>query len=101
LFSFVKFLVAQNLARVEYSDCLLDWLEREMHPHFVAALTPRGRQLVELIHENEKELASRGVFTSSGNYHVAQEGIFKMDLITKWPRFDMIQNFQDSFKATK
>lgn len=35
-FGFVKFLLAQNLAQIDYADCLIDWVDREMQPHFVA-----------------------------------------------------------------
>ena len=45
-FGFVKFLLAQNLAQIDYLDCLIDWVDREMQPHFVAPLTSRGRALV-------------------------------------------------------
>jgi hypothetical protein len=40
LFDFVKFLLAQGLAQIDYSDCPIDWVERQMQPHFVAPLSP-------------------------------------------------------------
>lgn len=46
--AFVPFLVAQNLADVDIADCLIDRNVRQMLPHFVAPLTSRGRQLVQL-----------------------------------------------------
>jgi len=48
VFGFVKLLLAQNLAQIDYADCLIDWVDREIHPHFVAPLTSRGRALVAL-----------------------------------------------------
>lgn len=56
VFGFVKLLVAQNLAQIDYADCLIDWIDRQMQPHFVAPLTSRGRALVALIHEEERAI---------------------------------------------
>jgi len=56
LHSYVKFLIVQNLVKVDYSDYLIDWNERLMVPQFIAPLTARGRQLVINIRKNEKEL---------------------------------------------
>lgn len=59
-FDFVKFLLAQNLAQIDYADCLIDWMDRGMQPHFVAPLTFRGIALVALIHEMELSLIGEG-----------------------------------------
>jgi uncharacterized protein DUF4365 len=74
-FGFVKFLLAQNLAQIDYADCLIDWVDREMQPHFVAPLTSRGRALVSLIHKEEERLVAIAVMPVEGYLHVAQESI--------------------------
>ena len=56
LHNYVRFLIAQNLVKVDYSDYLLDWNERMMQPMFLAPLTTRGRDLVDYIREKEKDL---------------------------------------------
>ena len=93
MFAFVQFLIAQNLARIEFADCLIDWTDREMQPHFVAPLTSRGRSLVALIHQIEKEMVDSGALPDAGFIHVAQEAFFSMcrAFITRLPR---IQAFQ-------
>ncbi len=73
LFDYVKFLVSQDLAAVDFGDCLIDWQDRQMHPHFVAPLTSRGRQLVELIGFHEDRLRKSGLLNSQKGLRVAQE----------------------------
>lgn len=93
-FGFVKFLVAQDLAQIDYADCLIDWLDRMMHPHFVAPLTSRGRALVSLIHEQEFALVAAGKLPDEGGLHVAQEGFFGMVPESYMRRFARIHSFQ-------
>jgi len=92
-FGFVKFLLAQNLAQIDYSDCLIDWVDNEMQPHFVAPLTSRGRALVVLIQEEEARLVTRGVMPG-GRLHVAQESLFEMIPQSYFPRLPRIRQFQ-------
>ncbi len=98
-FDFVKFLIAQGLAQIDCSDCLIDWVDREMQPHFVAPLTSRGRALVSLIHKNESRLVSEGKLPDGAGLHVAQEGFFGMVLESYVRRFSRIRDFQDSIAA--
>lgn len=93
-FGFVKFLIAQDLAQIDYADCLIDWLDRMMHPHFVAPLTSRGRALVSLIHEQESALVAAGDLPDEGGLHVAQEGFFSMVPMSYMRRFPRIRGFQ-------
>lgn len=95
-FDFVKFLLAQNLAQIDYGDCLIDWVDREMQPHFVAPLTSRGRALVALIHEMEKRLIGEGKLADAGLVHVAQEGFFGMVPESYFRRFPLIEGFQSA-----
>ncbi|ACI58168.1 conserved hypothetical protein (plasmid) [Rhizobium leguminosarum bv. trifolii WSM2304] len=93
-FGFVRFLLAQNLAEVDYSDCLIDWIDREMQPHFVAPLTSRGRALVALIHRREARMVANGLMADGGGLRVAQEAFFKIDLLSCFARFPRIREFQ-------
>lgn len=94
LFDFVKFLIAQNLARVNFADCLIDWLDRQMQPHFVAPLTSRGREMVRLIHSIEAEMVASKRLPDAGFVHVAQEAFFKMVPASFSSRLPRIQMFQ-------
>ena len=94
MFEFVKFLVAQNLARVDFADCLVSWNDREMQPHFVAPLTSRGRSLVALIHQIEERAVNLGVLSDSGVIHVAQEAFFSINFVSLVSRLSRIQEFQ-------
>lgn len=93
-FDFVKFLLAQNLAQIDYADCLIDWVDREMQPHFVAPLTSRGRALVKLVHDKEQRLIAEGKMPDAGLVHVAQEGFFGMVPESYFRRFPLIREFQ-------
>ena len=96
-FDFVKFLLAQNLAHIDYADCLVDWMEYKMHPQFVAPLTSRGRSLVALIHNFEDLLTSSGVLEIEGGSRVAQEGVFEMLERSYSSRCNRIRRFQEVF----
>ena len=78
VFSYVQFLVAQDLADIDFGDCLIDWNDREMVPRFVAPLTRRGRDLVTLIGQKEDELRSAGVLPNMEFIRVAQEHLVQM-----------------------
>jgi hypothetical protein len=93
-FGFVKFLLAQGLAQVDYADCLIDWVDREMVPQFVAPLTSRGRALIKLIQEKEARLVEEGRMPVGNGYLVAQEGFFEMVPQSYAPRFSRIREFQ-------
>lgn len=98
-FGFVKFLVAQGLAHIDLSDCLIDWVDREMHPHFVAPLSSRGRALVRLIHQEEARLVAAGKMGDEGSLRVAQEAFFEMVPASYFRRFPRIRSFQDVFDS--
>jgi hypothetical protein len=69
LFSYSRFVVSQHLADVDFADCLIDWLDRELQPTFFAALTSRGRELVSVISEHEDR------FRETGSLHGHQAGV--------------------------
>ncbi|MBF0098849.1 MAG: DUF4365 domain-containing protein [Magnetococcales bacterium] len=94
LFGFISFLISQNLADINYSDCLVDWHEQQMQPHFVAPLTSRGRALVSRIGEIESSLVTKGYLNNGGGLHVAQEGFFEMLSISYSRRIPRIVEFQ-------
>lgn len=58
LHNYVKFVVSQNLARIEYDDYLIDYKERELQPIFLATITYRGEQFPDLVMEKEKSIIS-------------------------------------------
>lgn len=95
-FGFVRFLLAQDLAQIDFADCLIDWVDREMQPHFVAPLTSRGRALVDLIHTEEERLVSDGKLPDAGLLHVAQEGFFEMQPLSYFARLPRIRAFQQA-----
>lgn len=99
VFGFVKFLQAQNLAQIDYADCLIDWVDREMQPHFVAPLTQRGRKLVDLIFKAEARLVEEGKLPAGDRRHVAQEGFFEMGIHSYYPRLPLIRAFQQAVRG--
>ena len=93
LFDYVRFLVGQHLAAVDFADCLVDWIDREVHPHFVAPLTSRGRQLAARISELEDHFVSSGVLQDDGNLRIAQDGVFEMAPGSYFVRIPRISEF--------
>lgn len=101
LFDYIKVLIAQNLAEINFSDCLIDWTDRMMIPHFVAPLTLRGRSLVKLIRDKENDLVARGLLEDGNGLHVAQEGFFKMEKLSYFRRLPRIAKFQQLIQTGK
>lgn len=99
VFGFVKFLLAQGLAQIDYADCLIDWVDREMQPHFVAPLTSRGRALVSLIQKEEARLVAEGKLPDGDRLHAAQEGFFGMQPESYFRRLPRIREFQVAHSA--
>lgn len=56
LHNYTRFLISQNLAKIDYSDYLIDWNKRQMQPEYLVPLTSRGRSFLEYICEVEKDL---------------------------------------------
>ncbi|MBE7941052.1 DUF4365 domain-containing protein [Ramlibacter aquaticus] len=100
-FGFVKFLQAQGLAEINYSDCLIDWVDREMQPHFVAPLTSRGRAVVAAIHAEEAKLVAASELQDAGLLHVAQEGFFGMVPESYFRRLPRIREFQQAARRNQ
>lgn len=78
LFNYIKFIVHQNIADVDFSDCMIDWHDRQMQPSFMAPLTSRGKALVKLIHELECKLKSEGKIKNTEYLHAAQEAFVQV-----------------------
>ena len=70
-----------------------------MHPHFIAPLTRRGRNLVEFIHENERRLVQAGALADEGGIHVAQEAFVQMVQMSMFRRLPRIQAFQAAMRV--
>lgn len=78
LHSYARFLLNQNLAKIDYADYLIDWKERFIQPMFIAPLTSRGRQLRELISEKEKQFLGQTELTRErliGNINNPNDGL--------------------------
>jgi hypothetical protein len=78
LFDYIKFIVHQHIADVDFSDCMIDWYDRSIQPAFMAPLTSRGNEVVRLIHALECKLKSDGKIEDTGYLHAAQEGFLQI-----------------------
>ncbi len=78
LFDYIKFIVHQRIADVDFSDCMIDWYDRKMQPSFMAPLTSRGKELVQLIHNLEGKLKSEGKIEGTESLHAAQEAFVRL-----------------------
>jgi hypothetical protein len=94
LHEFVKFLLAQNLVKVDYADYLIDWKERLLQPSFLSPLTIRGQKLLLLIREYENELLGKNINVSS---IVSERSIDIIKLPSDYLRDRRIYDFQRKF----
>lgn len=78
LFNYIKFLVHQHIADIDFSDCMIDWYDREMQPSFLAPLTSRGKELVRFIHDLEARYKNDGNISETGGLHIAQESFVQL-----------------------
>ncbi|MCP3169941.1 DUF4365 domain-containing protein [Myxococcus qinghaiensis] len=101
LFGFVRFLVAQHLADVNFADCLIDVIDRHMTPTFMAPLTGRGRAVVNALHEREAELVRKGQMPDGRGELIAQEAFVTMDRGSYGSRLDRLFQFQAVFTPKK
>lgn len=53
MYEYIRFLVNQNLAGIDFGDCLIEWNERKLVPRFLTPLTYRGKTLIEYINITE------------------------------------------------
>lgn len=58
LYEYIRFLVNQNLAEIDFGDCLIEWDDRKLVPRFLVALTHRGKALSEYINYVESEYST-------------------------------------------
>lgn len=95
LFRYIEFLVSQDLANVDFGDCLVDWNDRKMVPRFIAPLSSRGRSLVRLVGEREDQLRAARVLVGSDSVRIAQEHLFHI-VLTQYDmeRMPLIEEFE-------
>lgn len=98
LFDFIKFLVHQNIVNLDFSDCMIDWYDRKLLPIFIAPLTSRGKELIELINGLEEEYTKNGSMKEDTGHYVAQESLLRLDFgIHESQRLELVEEFQKSF----
>lgn len=98
LFNYVKFLVHQHIADIDFSDCMIDWHDREMQPTFMAPLTSRGRELVSSIHKLEETFKKEGCLPDTGLLHAAQESLVQQVVqSTEIRRIELMANIEKHY----
>lgn len=99
LWRYVCFLVEQHLADVNMSDALIDWIDRQIHPQFIAPLTAWGRALVALIQKLQNQFEGTGEMTAPEFIRVAQEGLLRLLICdSHLMRFPVIERFHELVK---
>jgi hypothetical protein len=100
LFRYLRFLVEQNLADVNISNCLVDWHERGKQLTTIAPLTSRGRALVRLIHQEQLRFEAEGRLRVPPLLGVAQEDFVRMAFtLSHHARIPLITEFQALIQA--
>jgi hypothetical protein len=98
LFNYIKFLVHQHIVDIDFSDCMIDWYDRQIQPTFMAPLTSRGKRLISAIHELESTYSKEGGLPDTGLLHAAQER-FVHQVIThsEIQRIELITNIEKRY----
>jgi|ERR1043165_1869684 hypothetical protein len=92
LHGYARFLISQNLARVDYADYLIDWTERMLQPTFLAPLTQRGRDLLKYI--SEQHVQKR----KNSKVNLISERLIRMPFsLWEYPRLDEGLKFSKEF----
>jgi hypothetical protein len=98
LFEFVKFLVNQHIADINFSDCMIDWYDRELQPSFIAPLTSRGREIVQLIDKLEASYVKDKRLSDNNGLHAAQETPVSMSFgMSEFGRISIVNKIQDIY----
>ncbi|GGO22101.1 DUF4365 domain-containing protein [Deinococcus humi] len=98
VFSFVRFIAAQNLASFDFSDCLSDWNDYGLQPFFVATLSSRGKSLITYIGRLETHFVENKLLDDGDGLRVAQEGFVGMDFTSYASRIPRINRFQQIYR---
>lgn len=94
VFGYVQFLVEHQIADVDIADCLIDWLERGMHPTFIAPLTSRGRDVVNLIQTFQSRFTDESQLTMPPGINLVQETFVRMQFTgDDFARMPLIRQF--------
>lgn len=95
LFEFIKLLVSQHIADINFSDCMIDWHDRQLQPSFMAPLTSRGRELVKLIDNLEDTYVKDKSLADNNGLHAAQETPVSMNFgICEYNRISIVNKIQ-------
>lgn len=102
LFDYIEFLVHQNIADIDFSDCMIDWYDKQMQPSFMAPLTSRGKQLISAIHKLESSYKEQGRLPDTGLLHAAQES-FVQQAVThrEIQRLELIANIEKQYQVAQ
>jgi len=73
LFEYIEFIVSQNLAEVDFGNCLIEWNERQLVPRFLATITHRGKALIAFINDIEAMY-----LTTMPETHLVQERFMQL-----------------------
>lgn len=95
-YDYMRFVVAQQLADVPWSECMIDWHDRGMVPSWMARLTRRGRAVVNQVYALEMRLREKGVIATHPLLHVMQETSIAMQWTAyTYERVDLSKGFQN------
>lgn len=102
LFGYTELLMGQHIANIPFSDCLIDWYDRELQPTWLASLSSRGRALIGLIDDLEEKYVLAGHLSKrSDGIRVAQEDFLSIVWSpSHYRRLERISDFQKAFHAS-
>lgn len=95
LFEYIEFIVSQNLAEVDFGNCLIEWNVRKLVPRFLATLTHRGKALIAFINDIEANYS-----TIMPENNLVQERLMQLSFDNhSYLRIEKAQKLQDLIRA--
>ncbi len=101
IYDYMSFMVAQQLADVPWSECMVDWKDRRVVPSWMARLTRRGRDIVDRVHALEAELRDKGSVDTHPFLHIMQESSVSINWTSyTYERIDLSRSLQKWYLGT-
>lgn len=94
LYEYIRFLINQNLAEIDFGECLIEWNDRKLVPRFLVSLTHRGKSLFEYINDVETEYSAIMPETA-----LVQERLMQLAIDNySYLRIEKAQKIQDTIR---
>ena len=92
LYKYVRFLINQNIANIDFSDFLIDFDERSIQPILFVPLTERSRLYLEYLYKKIKEILNQE------NTCIISESFIYLDIKGNYSKFSEMKKLKLLYK---